>query len=84
MIVLVLEVIYMCLYMFSIAPIINAGRMSTDIWYCIHHVTLYFLCSGTQAASLVFSSQIPGYDGLEVDTTESVEITFPLIVRKQI
>ena len=35
----------------------------------------------TQAASLVFSSQIPGYDGGEVNTTETVEITFPLIVR---
>ena len=32
-------------------------------------------------ASRVFSSQIPGYDGGEVDTNETVEIIFPLIVR---
>ena len=35
----------------------------------------------TLAASLVFSSQILGYDGEKVNTTETVEITFPLIVR---
>ena len=35
----------------------------------------------TIPASLVISSQIPGYDGEEVDTTERVELTFPLLVR---
>ena len=33
-------------------------------------------------ASRVLSSQIPGYDGGEVDTNETVEVMFPLNVRK--
>lgn len=35
----------------------------------------------TLAASLVLSSQIPGYDGGEVATNETVEIMFPVNVR---
>ena len=50
------------------------------------HIYSIFGCSGSGAeevspASRVFSSQIPGYDGGEVDTNETVEIIFPLIVR---
>ena len=36
----------------------------------------------TLPASRVLSSQIPGYDGGEVDTNETVEVMFPLNVRK--
>ena len=37
---------------------------------------------GTLPASRVLASQIPGYDGGEVDTNETVEVMFPLNVRK--
>ena len=33
-------------------------------------------------ASLVISSQIPGYNGSNVDTKERVEVIFPINVRK--
>ena len=36
----------------------------------------------TLPVSRVFSSQIPGYDGGEVDTNETVEMVFPIIVRR--
>ena len=36
----------------------------------------------TLPASSVISSQIPGYDGRELDTNETVEVTFPIHVRK--
>ena len=36
----------------------------------------------TLPASRVLSSQIPGYDGGEVDTNETVEVMFPINVRK--
>ena len=36
--------------------------------------------SETSSASLVLSSQIPGYDGGEVDTNEKVELSFPIKV----
>ena len=35
----------------------------------------------TLPASHVLSSQIPGYDGREVDTKEKVELIFPVNVR---
>ena len=35
----------------------------------------------TLPASRVLSSQIPGYDGREVDTKETVEVIFPVNVR---
>ena len=38
----------------------------------------------TLPASRVVSSQIPDYDGGEVDTNETVEIIFPLIVRNYV
>ena len=34
----------------------------------------------THLASCVLSSQIPGYDGGEVDTNETVEVMFPINV----
>ena len=52
---------------------------------CMHH----FLAAHSEdeaeytlPASSVISSQIPGYDGREVDTNETVEVTFPIHVRK--
>ena len=36
----------------------------------------------TLPASRVLSCQIPGYDGGEVDTNETVEMVFPIIVRR--
>ena len=36
----------------------------------------------TLPASRVLSSQIPGYDGGEVDINETVEVMFPINVRK--
>ena len=36
----------------------------------------------TLLASCVLSSQILGYDGGEVDTNETVEVMFPINVRK--
>ena len=36
----------------------------------------------TLPASRVLASQIPGYDGGEVDTNETVEVMFPITVRK--
>ena len=35
----------------------------------------------TLPASRVLSSQIPGYDGEEVNTNETVEVIFPVNVR---
>ena len=51
---------------------------------CVH--LLHFLSAYSEAeeflpASRVLSSQIPGYDGGEVDTNETVEVMFPLNVR---
>ena len=37
----------------------------------------------TLPASCVLSSQIPGYDGGEVDTNETVEVMFPINVCKE-
>ena len=48
----------------------------------------YLLCSerlpnGTSSASLVLSSQIPGYEGVEMDSgVETVELSFPIKVCK--
>ena len=55
---------------------------------CSNHITfcLYSCREGevedTLPASRVLSSQIPGYDGGEVDTNETVEVMFPINVRK--
>ena len=58
----------------------------TCIELCCHSHFLPAYSAGevedTLPASRVISSPIPGYDGGEVDTSETVEVMFPLNVRK--
>ena len=54
----------------------------------VHHIPNFLpVCREGEAedsllASHVLSSQIPGYDGGEVDTNETVKVMFPINVRK--
>ena len=71
--------------------------MRNPQWFemCCHSHSKYlcctfsclYVCSEGEAedifpATRVLSSQIPGYDGGEVDTNETVEVMFPINVRK--
>ena len=60
----------------------NIAAAQNTVFMNIH---FFAFCSDepsndTVPASLVLSSQIPGYDGRELDINETVELTFPIKV----
>lgn len=65
-----------------------AKQCTSHTWSCVTDSCPHVLgCSEGDAeetipASRVFSSQIPGYAGREVDTDDMVEVVFPIIVRR--